>query len=421
MTFDSSMRRRIRDAAAALAFCLAFVAACIQPAHAQVPDTMPDLGLQRPDGAGGLTDGVVHVLARQRDGKLLVGGDFSRTRDGTPRTDILRLNPDGSLDEGFSVEIASAGLTVVRAIAVADEGIFIAGLFTHVGGSLRNGVARLGFDGSLAAWAPHLGPGNDIHALALSNQHLYVGGDIVTADAFGVARLSRADGAFDTQWHAPTQVFPTTSLPSAGNRGRVNALLVEGGEIFVGGFFRQIAGSQRNSVARLSLATPVTVAAYDAPIASGQREVFALQLDGAGSLYVGGEFFSTGVQDHLVRTDATTGALDTTWLPQPAGQVRALALAGSTLYVGGNMLSATQQFLMRVAVQAPGSIDSAWQPLPDDRVFALLYEPAADRLHVGGEFVALGIDTRNGLARYSMRDVGTIFFDGFEGAAVPPP
>ncbi len=398
--------RRIGSAAA-------IALACSTMVWAQQPDPAPDLGLQRPDGAAGLASGVVHALARQPDGKLLVAGEFTQTRDGTVRTHLLRLNGDGSLDEGFSVEVTSASRAQVRAIAVDAEGIFIGGAFTHVGGVPRNGVAKIGFDGQTANWSPALGSGNDVFALAIDASHVYVGGDIVTADAFGLARLSRANGDFDPAFYAPAQIFSATT-PSAGNRGRVTVLLRTDHDLIVGGYFRQIAGVERYSVARLSTTTPVTVGEYRAPIGSGALDVVAFALDeAANTLYVGGEFFSTGVQDHLVRTDATTGALDAEWIPQPSGKVHALALAGSHLYVGGILESETQQHLMRVAVASPGAMDPDWQPLPDNPVNALLYESGTSRLYVGGAFFELGFDARHGLARYSMRE-RTIFRDGFE-------
>jgi hypothetical protein len=50
----------------------------------------------------GTFDGPVNVLARQADGKLLVGGDF-QTFNGRSRNGLARLLPDGSLDATFQV------------------------------------------------------------------------------------------------------------------------------------------------------------------------------------------------------------------------------------------------------------------------------------------------------------------------------
>ena len=416
------MRHRhtaIRHARVVFVAC-AMMLATLQPApagviHEPAPDPRPQLGLLRPDGSGGLAGGIVHALARQPDGKLLVGGQFTRTADGTQRTHLLRLNGDGTLDADFNVAIVSASAVQVRAIAVGAEGIFIGGAFTAVGGQLRNGVALIGFDGQVAAWSPALGSGDQVHALALAGEHLYVGGDIVTADAFGVARLSRANGSFDSSWYAPTQAFPTASLPSSGSRGRVHALVATGQDLIVGGYFRQIGGQVRNSVARLSLATPVTVSGFVPPIGSGELEVFALALHAPdNTLYIGGDFFSTGQQDHLLRVDAATGLLDPSWLPQPSGEVRALALAGRVLYVGGRMDTAAQQYLLRAATSGNGAFDPDWQPLPDAVVHALDYDRGAARLHVGGAFAELGLDARNGLGRYSMAGAELLFRDGLE-------
>ncbi len=59
-------------------------------------------------------------------------------------------------------------------------------------------------------------------------------------------------------------------------------------------------------------------------------------------------------------------------------------------------------------------MDPLWQPLPDARINALLYESEDQRLNVGGAFVDVGIDTRNGLARYAMEGAHRLFKDGFD-------
>lgn len=46
------------------------------------------------------TDGKIANLQVQADGKMLISGDFS-VINGTPTSNLVRLNPDGSIDPSF--------------------------------------------------------------------------------------------------------------------------------------------------------------------------------------------------------------------------------------------------------------------------------------------------------------------------------
>src|SRR5690606_31318105 len=150
-------------------------------------------------------------------------------------------------------------------------------------GVTKRWPTRVLFDGQVAPWSPALGSGNDVYALALDATHVYVGGDIVTADSFGLARLLRSNGDFDTVFYMPTQIWVSAGAPSAGNRGRVTTLLRTSTDLIVGGCFRQIGGAERKSAARVSVTTPVTIADFNPPIASGALDVAAFAFDEAGN------------------------------------------------------------------------------------------------------------------------------------------
>src|SRR5206468_3639885 len=90
--------------------------------------------------------GSVRSLALQGDGKLLMGGSFVATNGGF-RTNIARLNPDGSLDLTFDPGTAPTGS--VRSIVIQDDWkIVIGGSFEQVTDAPRRAVARLNNDGS---------------------------------------------------------------------------------------------------------------------------------------------------------------------------------------------------------------------------------------------------------------------------------
>ncbi len=96
--------------------------------------------------------GEVRTIAKQSDGMILIGGDFtSIVCSGQTYTinRIARLYPYGYLDTGFNPNAAGG---IVNSLALQADGKIIAGgLFTSISGTTRNGIARLHPDGSLDA------------------------------------------------------------------------------------------------------------------------------------------------------------------------------------------------------------------------------------------------------------------------------
>lgn len=85
------------------------------------------------------TDGTVHTIAMQVDGKFMIGGDFT-TYDGAPSGHFLRLLGTGARDDGFDTGSGADG--VVNSILVRpDQDMYIAGAFVSYDGTGRNRVA----------------------------------------------------------------------------------------------------------------------------------------------------------------------------------------------------------------------------------------------------------------------------------------
>lgn len=88
-------------------------------------------------------------IAQQPDGRLVVGGNFTKV-NGLPSTGLIRLHQDGSVDDSFS-----CSLTVHKAwhgtkVALQKDGrIVIGGFFEQVNGVNCRYLARLNPDGSL--------------------------------------------------------------------------------------------------------------------------------------------------------------------------------------------------------------------------------------------------------------------------------
>jgi hypothetical protein len=400
------------------------LAAVANPAGAQVaPDSTPNLLLQVPNGSGGFLAATIQATLRQPDGKILVAGDFTRLADGTPRSRLLRLNADGSLDSSFSPVFSSvATACVVYSLTWANNSIYAGGTFDAVNGTNSPNVVRLDRNGSVASgWSSPFAvgsPGQPIRALAATSSSLFVGGDIQLNNAFGLARLDAFNGNWDFSWIAQTQNGDVVNPPSGGTRGEVRVLSLVDGDLLVGGDFLKIANVLVRGLARISQAAPVSVRAFDAGLSGSSYRVSALQRSGS-KLYIGGTFFRQVAPfvGYLNRVDISTGVFDSAWQPSTNGSVEALSLEGTLLYVGGSFANAIPPSggnrLMRIPTNGNGAIDATWNTTLDDTVLSLAHD-CHNRLIVGGAFDTAGGQVRNGLAGYQTPAGDCIFYSGFE-------
>src|SRR5438445_11400647 len=111
-------------------------------------------------------NGSIYATAVQADGKILIGGLFTFV-GATARTNLTRLNVDGSVDLSFNPGRAGDQGSPVQALAVQPDGrILVGGGFTTLGGQAQTNLGRLNANGSLDATF-HPGPNNWVYVLAV--------------------------------------------------------------------------------------------------------------------------------------------------------------------------------------------------------------------------------------------------------------
>ena len=151
----------------------------------------------RPDmdfGLGSGADAQVFAVAVQADGKIVVGGDFTRINL-VERNRIARLNPDGSLDQTFNP--GAGPNTGIRCLALQPDGkILIGGIFTSVNGVARNRIARLKKDGSVdLSFAPGEGASEVVRWVApQADGKVVIVGGFSRFDGSQCVRLARLHG-----------------------------------------------------------------------------------------------------------------------------------------------------------------------------------------------------------------------------------
>ncbi|ANB18815.1 delta-60 repeat domain-containing protein [Dokdonella koreensis] len=346
----------------------------------------------------------VTQLAVQPDGSILAAGSFTLTRGGQTWTGLLRIRPDGSLDESFRPGPDGA----VQGFALQPDGaIVVVGEFTTIGGAARAGVARLRSDGSAdTAAVPATG---SVRAVAIqADGKIVLGGDFSALAGVARQRLGRLepDGTLETDFIAGNDpLYP--GIGGGGFLGGVDGMALQpDGQLLVVGTFGFIGVDPYNGAARIRPDGSVD-ATFQAPDA--RVNLLALQPD--GRILVAGEFASIGGQPrpgiarlHADGTlDASFAAPDwsqggqsptvTALLLQPDGRV---VIAG--YWRDGNGVSTIEV----VRFQADGAIDPGFSRPAIDSTYGSISALALESdgsLLIGGRFTSVSGAPRSGLAR----------------------
>ncbi|MHC1763829.1 MAG: delta-60 repeat domain-containing protein [Verrucomicrobiia bacterium] len=215
------------------------------------PDGSLDTGFDPGRGVGGTT--FVNALAELGDGKVLVAGDFS-SFDGHPCGSIVRLRPNGSFDASFDSGVGTTPDNPIISIVVQPDGkIVIGGSFYKYRGVSRVNIARLNSDGTLdESFDPGKGISgglyNMIQSVALWEERILVGGSFARVNGTVQANLV----ALDFDGHMCTNALPVVDSP-------VRFIVVNPDDsILLGGEFTKVGGAPHSRVARLRSPAPET-------------------------------------------------------------------------------------------------------------------------------------------------------------------
>ncbi len=239
----------------------------------------------------------VRCIALQPDGKVILGGDFT-TFGGTGRNRIVRLNADGSLDNGF--DPGTGANSTVSCIVLQPNGqIVVGGSFTTINGASHGYVARLNADGSVDS-AFNASTDSSVFSLAVqpNGQILLVGGfsSVNSVTRSSVARIN-ADGTLDSVFNPDANAW-------------VRSIALDAtGRIVIGGDFTVVGGVARPRIARLT-SVGVVDTSFD-PGLGPNNNVWGVRLHGDGKVVISGAFLSVAgvTRAYLARLHAD-GSLD---------------------------------------------------------------------------------------------------------------
>jgi uncharacterized delta-60 repeat protein len=339
----------------------------------------------------------VSAIAKQADGKVIVGGLFLLAND-RESSNLVRFNADGTLDDSFlsAVPAYSPGIKVIKVLN--DGKILVGGFFTDdLSGEYKN-IARLNSDGTFDR--TFTGRTNGIvNALAVQPD-----GKIIIAGGFGtvngqnrkgIARLN-ADGTTDTTFDYQAE--------------RMQAVLLQpDGKIVISEVVNNESGITVGKISRLN-ANGTPDSSFTAAILSVDNIFFtSLRQQPDGKILIGANFtaINNSLRTSLARLNSN-GTIDETFNPVLTGNatespsIRSIEIDGSgKILIGGNFQTVNGASRHNVArLNADGSTDSSFvnQTGANDTVETILTD-ADGKVFIGGTFRRYGGEQRYSIAK----------------------
>ena len=336
------------------------------------------------------TNGSVNAFARMND-DIIVGGTYRRVGD-----DLLASSVAGwKITERLWYPLVGAQLTgTISALGLIDDQLYGAGPFEIDTDPInpQNQIARLGASG----WQRVEGSIQGRTNMALvDDKSLLLGGRFATGGGVigvNIMRWNSQDGSYGA-------ITPGSGVASHNDRSSVDAIVVDGDQMYVGGDFGVV-----DTFATLNVAAYDQTSGIWRALGDGlNRKVWALAAGPDGELYAGGDFTKSGDTDikGVAHWDGTA------WQPLGdgiSGAVRALALHDGKVFVGGTFPGVDG--VPSDNVIAWNIAEKKWERAGEGLSSELL--PGVDvltviegRLFAAGFFRLSGADSVNNIARWS--------------------
>lgn len=230
-------------------------------------------------------DGLVMTIAVQSDGKIIVGGIFTKYKDSAAQN-IVRLNTDGTLDVDFNTGTGFTGSgdnSGVYSIAIqSDSKIIVGGIFAKYKDSDAKNIARLNTYGTLDD-SFNTGIGFDASVLTIAVQsdgRIIVSGFFTKYNGKTINRVARLDSA---------GLIDDTFNTGGGPNSQVLGLIIQpSGKIIIRGTFTKYNGTDVNKIARIN--SDGSLDAYFIKGTGFNNDIYTMAAQPDGKIIVGGFF-----------------------------------------------------------------------------------------------------------------------------------
>jgi len=360
----------------------------------------------------------VYAIALQADGKILIGGDFTRY-DSRSRARIARLNPDLSLDETFDFNGVGFNNTV-RSIAIDSNGkIFVAGDFTATSNGIpvtnlarlqntttaaTNGTVDTSFINNNFTTLPSpLENDNNPRIMSLSidsANNLYVGGrfhKIGNTLQMLYAKLSNAGNLL-------------TNFNSVINEdGTINDIKLKDNNVVIAGSF--VTNNYYN-LSRLLLNGTIDPTFTQSTVSGTDASIYSFDFN-ENKIVVGGNFNTyNGTARSNIAQINPDGSLDTTFDPGTGtdAPIKSVATVNNGIIIVGEFVDFNEIVRNRIAkLNFNGSLNLSFTPQAgaNDHISKTLVQPDG-KILIGGRFTTYNNALAIRLARISSTNAGVL-------------
>lgn len=239
-----------------------------------------------------------------------------------------------------------------------------------------------------------------------STTELYIAGSFTQAG-------TQADANNVAEYNPSTNLWSTLGR---GVNGEVNALLLYSGKLYVAGSFSQATNSDNSTVAANNIAAWNTSTNMWEPLGSATQNgtsgpVYALDINAAGTLFVGGDFETTSDGSTVNQTVNNIASFNTAtqiWSPWGSGisganpMVYAVrSVSANEVLVGGVFEDAGGTTVSNIAKWNTSSTSWSWSGSGADDVIYVIYQSLNNDVYVGGAFTTINGSSLNRIAHFN--------------------
>ena len=374
-----------------------------------------------PDGSvdnsfihGSWFNSTVYSIVIQPDWKIIVGGDFTYYNEVNYNC-IIRLNYDATIDTSFVIG-GGFNSTVYSIVIQSDGKIVVGGHFTYYNGISYNNIIRLNPDGSQdGSFSIGDGFNNKVNSIVIqSDGKILVGGGFTTYNGISYNNIIRlnSDGSQDN----------TFSIGNGFNSKVYTIVIQSDGKILVGGVFDSYNGTSSNRIIRLNPDGSIGFAdGFDGPVT-----YILTQLD--GNILVGGDFttYNSISSNRIIRL-TSNGGIDYTFSGVTDGfngGIRSIITqSNGKILVGGHFTTYNGTNCNRIIkLNSDGSIDETFSIGEgfNDSVYTIVIQ-SDGKIIVGGDFTTYNGTSLNRIIRLNpdgSQDGSFSIGDGFNGSVL---
>lgn len=355
----------------------------------------------------------IRCLLLLPDGKIMVGGQFSIFYNGQTYYDVVRLYPNGSLDTNFKSYTNINGIVLSLARQSSNRiilgGTFVRGIMAYT----ANGNEDLTFQSAIGTFNRRVN-----QVLVLGNDKILIAGNFTSynnVNRRGIARL-QSNGSLDTGFDPGTGIVIGGSIES-----EIHALAQQtDNKILIGGYFFEYNGVSVRNIARLEPDGTLDLS-FDAGTGAGGNRVYAVFVQPDQRIVLAGDFFDFNGSgaNNMVRI-TSEGAYDKSMMTYPyhglSGPLYTMSLqADSNFVIGGKFSFYNEIDCGNVARIWGNKYDKPTTPDPDPEDDLKIIVSENGKIEIRSHSLVEEIKLHNVLGQLEVETQSQIFYTPSRG------